>query len=116
AMPQSGALSWLEPGEFYKIHLQSGQRISVFGEASGPRYPNYTHGSNFTITLYNAALTQVALLTNIIAPPDATAVFPAARTNPPTYTNTGAEGDFYLKVRSQTEYTHAFTFTVRDQP
>jgi hypothetical protein len=76
-----------------------------------------SHGSNFTIAIYDAAFVEKQLIINTLAAADWVS-FPQAGANPGgyTYTNTGAAGDFYLKLRAGWYTTKDFEFFVTKDP
>jgi hypothetical protein len=112
---ERGGLSWAEVGEFYKIHLQAHEAVSLRGQVTGPMYGTFFGGSYFSITLYSASQQFAMTMVNLMAPQVSTVAFPSAGTNPMIYQNGDAEADFYLFVRSQYEATHDFQFTVQNE-
>jgi hypothetical protein len=102
---QLGSVHPLEPGQFYKVHLDAGQVIFLRGQATG----HSQYGSHFIIDLYDALTLHVQNMVNQAA--YGTVTFPMTGTGP-LYKNTGPPADFYLRVRSQFWPTWDFRFTV----
>jgi hypothetical protein len=111
---QYGSVHPWEPGQFYKIHVGAGESIHARGRFRGP---DTLHSSNFTIRVYDSAFVEKKLIVNALAASDWVS-FPAPNANPIfyTFTNSGAEGDFYLKLRAGTYVTKDFEFYVTNDP
>jgi len=101
---QYGSVHPWEPGQFYKVHLNTGQFIYVSGQATGA-------GALFGIQLYDASQQPQDNLIVSTAVPETTQ-FPGPGYLP-TYTNSGAAADFYLKVWAQYGILQDIQFAVQ---
>jgi len=102
---QYGSLHNLEPGQFYKIHLNANQSIYMSGQALG--FQNIS--SVFSIDLYDAGQQHVQNMVGIN--PGGSVAFPSG--NPNVYTNPGTSGaDYYIKLWCQYQPIHDFNFTI----
>jgi hypothetical protein len=104
---QYGSIHEDEPGQFYKIHLESGQSVFLDGEATG----SSQYGSGFLVHLYDANQQLIATMVYRLA--YGTVPLTPQGANPTVYTNPGGPGDFYLQVLAQVWPIHDFHFVVR---
>ena len=102
---QVGTVHPLEPGQYYKVHLDEGQLIFVRGQASA----HSTYGAQFVVALHDASQIFIKNMVNVA--PYGTVTFPTTGTGP-VHKNTGAAGDFYLRVYTKFWPTWDFRITV----
>jgi hypothetical protein len=99
-----GSLVPAEAGQFYRVHLEAGETITVSGFAEG--HPSY--GSYFSITLFDPSRQPIS--PDLM---DVAAYGPVYFTGG-TYTNTGGAGDFYVRIKTTYWPTHDFNFVLKD--
>jgi hypothetical protein len=99
-----GSISELEPGQFWKIHLEQGQMIYLTGQAEGS---TVWHPLLY-IDLFDA---NEVLLTNMVSVV-LSGVTPFPENSTQYVNTTGAAADFYLKGRSSSNPTLDVQFVV----
>jgi hypothetical protein len=114
-IPQYGSVHKWEPGQFYKLHINSGEQIYVSGQALGKKL-----GTLFKMSLYDSNQQLVFTLLNL-AVWDTPKYFPSDGQAPSSYVykHNGASGDFVLKVWADPgyqDYVMDFNFQVQRGP